>query len=522
MLLWHCCPWCSNVTLLEMLIWGQWDHVPNSWVSWVFFDTVAPDVQMRLCGKCWFEGNETIFFISESPDAFVTLLPLMSIWDFVGNDDLGLWDHVLYFWVSWCFCDAVAPDDQMGHYGKWWFGVIRPCSLFLSLLMLLWRCCPWWSNGALWEMLIWGQWDHILYFWVSWCFCDAVAPEDQMRLCGKCWFEGNETIFFISESPDAFVTLLHLMIKWGIMGNVNLRAMRPYSLFLSLLMLLWRCCTRRSNETLWEMLIWGQWVFVLNSWVSMLLWHCCPWCSNVTLLEMLIWGQWDHVPNSWVSWVFFDTVAPDVQMRLCGKCWFEGNETIFFISESPDAFVTLLPLMSIWDFVGNDDLGLWDHVLYFWVSWCFCDAVAPDDQMGHYGKWWFGVIRPCSLFLSLLMLLWHCCTWCSNETLWEMLIWWQWVFVLNSWVSWVFCDTVAPDVQMRLCGKWWFGVMRPYSLFLSLLMLLWHYCTWWSENGTLWEMLIWGQWDHILYFWVSWCFCDAVAPDVQMRLCGKC
>ena len=314
MLLWRCCPWCSNETLWEMLIWGYetmffisespdafvtllhlmikwevvgnddlglWDHVLYFWVSWCFCDAVAPDVHMRLCGKCWFEGNETIFFISESPDAFVTLLPLMFKWDIVGNVDLGLRDHVLYFWVSWCFCDTVAPDDQMGDCGKWWFGVMRPCSLFLSLLMLLWHCCTWCSNETLWEMLIWGQWDHILYFWVSWCFCDTVAPEDQMRLCGKCWFEGNETIFFISESPDAFVTLLHLMIKWGIMGNVNLRAMRPYSLFLSLLMLLWRCCTRRSNETLWEMLIWGQWVFVLNS---------------------------------WVSWCFCDTVAPDVQM----------------------------------------------------------------------------------------------------------------------------------------------------------------------------------------------------------------
>ena len=399
---------------------GLWDHVLYFWVSWCFCDAVAPEDQMRLCGKCWFEGNETIFFISESPDAFVTLLHLMIKWEIVGNDDLGLWDHVLYFWVSWCFCDAVAPYVHM-------------------------------------------------------------------RLCGKCWFEGNESLFLIPESPDAFVTLLHLMIKWGIMGNVNLRAMRPYSLFLSLLMLLWRCCTRRSNETLWEMMIWGY-------------------------------------------------------------------ETMFYISESPDAFVTLLHLMIKWNIMGNDDLGLWDHVLYFWVSWCFCDAVAPDDQMEHYGKWWFGVMRPCSLFLSLLMLLWRCCPWRSNETLWEMLIWGQWDHILYFWVSWCFCDAVAPEDQMRLCGKWWFGVMRPCSIFLSLLMLLWRCCTWWS-NGTLWEMMIWGYetmffisespdafvtllhlmikwnimgnddlglWDHVLYFWVSWCFCDAVAPEDQMRLCGKC
>ena len=161
-----------------------------------------------------------------------------------------------------------------------------------------------------------------------------------MRLCWKCWFEGNESLFLIPESPDAFVTsgatvsqkhqspesfvtLLHLMFKWDFVGNVVLRAMRPCSLFLSLLSLLW---------------------------------HCCTWCSNETLLEMLIWGQWVFVLNSWVSWVFCDTVAPDVQMRLCWKCWFEGNEYLFLIPESPDAFVTLLPLMFKWDFVGNVDL----------------------------------------------------------------------------------------------------------------------------------------------------------------------
>ena len=74
----------------------------------------------------------------------------------------------------------------------------------------------------------------------------------------------------------------------------------------------------------------------------MLLWHCCTWCSNETLLEMLIWGQWVFVLNSWVSWCFCDTVSPYVQMRLCWKCWFEGNEYLFLIPESPDAFVTLL------------------------------------------------------------------------------------------------------------------------------------------------------------------------------------
>ena len=220
----------------------------------------------------------------------------------------------------------------------------------------------------------------------------------------------------------------------------------------------------------------------------MLVRHCCTLCSNETLLEMLMWGQWVFVLNSWVSWCFCATVAPDVQMRLCWKCWFEGNEYLFLIPESLDAFVTLLHLMFKWDFVGNVDVR--------GMSICFS-------------------------FLSLMMLLWHCCTWCSNETLLEMLIWGQWVFVLNSWVSWCFCDAVAPDVQMGHCGKCWFGVMRPCSLFLSLLMLLWHCCPWCS-NETLWEMLIWGQWDNVLYFWVSWCFCDAVAPDVQMRLCGKC
>ena len=196
MLSWHCCLWCSNETLWEMLIWGQWGLVLYFWVSWCFYDAVAPDVQMRHCGKCWFEGNEDLFFISESPDGF----------------------------------------------------------------------------------------------------CDAVSPDVQMRLCGKCWFEGNEALFFMLESPYAFVMLLHLMFKWDIVGNVDLRAMRPCSLFLSLLMLLWCCCTWSSNETLWE---------------------------------MLIWGQWDHVLYIWVSWCFCDTVAPDVQMRHCGKCWFDGNESLF-------------------------------------------------------------------------------------------------------------------------------------------------------------------------------------------------
>ena len=222
MLLWRCFTWCLNETLLEILIWGQWDLLLYFWVSWCFFYTVAPDVQMRLCGKCWFEGNETFFLITESPDAFVTLLHLMFKWDFVGNVDLR---------------------------------AMRPCSLFLSLMMLLWHYCTWWSNETLWEMLIRGQWDLVPYFLVSWCFFDTVAPDDQMRLCGKCWFEGNETMFFISKSPDAFVTLLHLMFKWAFVGNVDLRAMRPCSLSLSLLMVLWHCCTRCSNETLCEMLI---------------------------------------------------------------------------------------------------------------------------------------------------------------------------------------------------------------------------------------------------------------------------
>ena len=254
--------------------------------------------------------------------------------------------------------------------------------------MLLWHCCTWYSNETLWEMLIWGQWVFVLNSWVSWCFCDAVAPDVQMGHCGKCWFV----------------------------------VMRPCSLFLSLLMLLW---------------------------------HCCTWCSNETLLEMLMWWQWVFVLYSWVSWCLCYTVAPDVQMSLCWKCWFEGNKSLFLIPESPE---------------------------------CFCDAVAPDVQMGHCGKCWFVVMRPCSLFLSLLMLLWHCCTWCSNETLLEMLMWWQWVFVLNSWFSWCFCDTVAPDAQMRLCWKCW--------------------C-----EGNEYLFLIPESLD---------VFYDTVAPDVQMRLCWKC
>ena len=231
----------------------------------------------------------------------------------------GQWVFVLYSWVSWVFCDTVAPDVQMRHCGKFWF---KGNETMLSLLMLLWRCCPWCSNETLLEMLIWGQWDHVLYFRVSWCFCDTVAPDVQMTLCWKCWFEGNEYLFFISESPDAFVTLLHLMFKWDFVGNVDLRAMRPHSLFLSLLMLLW---------------------------------HCCTWCLNETLLEMLIWGQWVFVLNCWDSWCFCDTVALDVLMSLCWKCWFEGNEYLFLIPESLDAFVTLLHLMFKWDLVRNVD-----------------------------------------------------------------------------------------------------------------------------------------------------------------------
>ena len=395
MLLWHCCTWCSNETLWEMLIWGQWDHVLYFWVSWCFCDAVAPD-----CGKCWFEGNETMFLIPE----------------------------------------------------------------------LLWCCCTWCSNDTLWEMLIWWQWDHVLYFWVSWCFCDTVAPDVQMRLCGKCWFEGNETMFFISESPDAFVTLLPLMFKWDFVGNVDLRAMRPLFLisespdaFVTLLPLMFKW-DFVGNVDLRAMRPCSLLLSLL-----MLLWHCCTWCSNETLWEMLIWGQWVFVLNFWVSWCFCDTVAPDVQMRHCGKCWFEGNESLFLISESPDAFVTLLHLMFKWDFVGNVDLRAMRPCSLFLSLLMLFDAVAPDVQMRHCGKCWFDgsetmffisesrdafvtllplmfkwdivgnvdlrAMRPCSLFLSLLMLLWCCCTWCSNETLWEMLIWGQWVFVLKSWVS---------------------------------------------------------------------------------------
>ena len=154
-------------------------------------DTVAPDVQMRIYGKCWFEGNETIFFISESPDAFVTLLHLIFKWDFVGNVDLKAMRHALYSWVSWVFCDFVAPDVQMRLFGNF---DLKALSIFLN-------------------------------FWVSWCFCDTVAPDVQMRLCWKCWCEGNEYLFLIPESPDAFVTLLHLMFKWDFVGNVDLKAM---------------------------------------------------------------------------------------------------------------------------------------------------------------------------------------------------------------------------------------------------------------------------------------------------------
>ena len=242
-------------------------------------------------------------------------------------------------------------------------------------------------------MLIWGQWVFVLNSWVSWCFCDTVAPDVQMRLCWKCWFEGNESLFLIPESPDVFCDTvapdvqMRLCWKCWFEGNEYLFLIPQSPNVFCDTVASW--C---SNETLLEMLFWGQWdhlLFIsetpdvfcdtvapdvqmrlcwkcwfegneylfLNSWVSwVLLWHCCTWCSNETLLEMLIWGQWVFVLNSWVSWVFCDTVAPDVQMRLCWKCWFEGNEYLFLIPESPDAFVTLLPLMFKWDFVGNVDL----------------------------------------------------------------------------------------------------------------------------------------------------------------------
>ena len=191
-------------------------------------------------------------------------------------------------------------------------------------------------------------------------------------------------MFFISESPDAFVTLLHLMIKWDFVGNVDLRAMRPYSLFLSLLMLLWHCCpsvTKDSgdsgikNKDSFPSNQHFQQSLIRTSGATVSQKHHetqelrtkthCPqinisnkvtWCSNETLLEMLIWGQWVFVLNSLVSWCYCDTVAPDDQMRLCWKCWFEGNESLFLIPESPDAFVTLLHLMFKWHFVGNVDL----------------------------------------------------------------------------------------------------------------------------------------------------------------------
>ena len=138
-----------------------------------------------------------------------------------------------------------------------------------------------------------------------------------MRLCWKCWFEGNESLFLIPESPDAFVTS-------G--ATVSQKHQETQEL--------------RTNTHCPQINISNK----------------VTWCSNETLLEMLIWGQWVFVLNSWVSWVFCDTVAPDVQMRLCWKCWFEGNEYLFLIPESPDAFVTLLLLMFKWDFVGNVDL----------------------------------------------------------------------------------------------------------------------------------------------------------------------
>ena len=172
-------------------------------------------------------------------------------------------------------------------------------------------------------MLIWGQWDLVFNFWVS---------------CVSCGFCDNETLFFISESPVAFVTLF-------------------------------------------------------------------PWCSNESLWEMLIWGQWDLVFNFWVSCVscgFCDAVAPDVQMRLCGKCWFEGNETLFLISESPVspvAFVTLLPLMFKWEFVGNVNLRAMTTL--FLISESPVSPVAFVTLLPLMFKWEFvgnvdlRAMRPC-------------------------------------------------------------------------------------------------------------------------------
>ena len=178
--------------------------------------------------------------------------------------------------------------------------------------MLLWHCCTWCSNETLLEMLIWGQWVFVLNSWVSWCFCDTVAPDVQMsnsvtKASGDSGIKNKYSLpsnQHFQQSPI-----------WTSGATVSQKHQETQEL--------------RTNTHCPQINISNKVSFE----------------HQVTLLEMLIWGQWVFALNSWVSWVFCDTVAPDVQMRVCWKCWFEGNEYLFLIPESPDAFVTLLLLM---------------------------------------------------------------------------------------------------------------------------------------------------------------------------------
>ena len=142
---------------------------------------------------------------------------------------------------------------------------------------------------------------------------------------GTCWFEGNESLFLNPESPESFVTNTH--------------------------------CTWCSNETLLDN-VWfegNEYLFLIPESHWWLLWHYCTWWSNETLLEMLIWGQWVFVLNSWVSDAFVTLVAPDVTNEtLLRNVDLRANESFVLNStESPTKSHCehLFHLMFKWDFV---------------------------------------------------------------------------------------------------------------------------------------------------------------------------
>ena len=195
----------------------------------MFLIPESPVAFVTHWGKCWFNGNDDVSW--NDVEALRKML-IWWQWDSVFNswvlcDLLHICEENVDFmavaWVSCYLCDAV--DVEMRHWGKCWFDGNETLFLFLSLLLFV----------MLFHMMLkWGIEENVdlmamrlcFYSWVSCCLCDAVAHDVEMRHWGKCWFDGNETVFLIPESPVAFVTLFHMMLKWGIKENVDLMAMR--------------------------------------------------------------------------------------------------------------------------------------------------------------------------------------------------------------------------------------------------------------------------------------------------------